>query len=115
MAEPGQVAEHTDARGSQQLVERLAAQGRLPKGFAEELVQVLSDAQLLEISRRGGGAQIVFSGDPDGDWCGNSTTKILNLRRKYGVPMVVDWFPYGIIQPDLLLGRIRVSESLVQR
>ena len=99
----------------QQLVERLAAQGRLPKGFAEDLAQVLSDAKLLEVSRRGGGAQIVFSGEPDDDWCGNSTTRILGLRRKYGLPMVVDWFPYGIIQLDLLLGRIRVGESLAQR
>lgn len=103
-------------RGSKALLDRLAAHDAVPKEFAEELIGILDGAQPLELSKRGDGVQLVFSAaDPgDDDWCGTSTGKILKLRRKFGVPIVIDWFPYGIWDPNLLIGRVRINESLAQ-
>ena len=104
-------------RGSKALLERLSAHDSVPKEFAEELMGILGDAKPLELSKRGDGVQLVFAAADagDDDWCGNSTAAILKLRRKRDVPIVIDWFPYGIWDPDLLIGRVRIAENVAAR
>ena len=101
-----------EGRGSEALIARLTEQDGITRDFAAGLLEVLADARPLEVTRRDGGVQVTFSGEPDDDWCGNTTARMLKLKRKFGVHIDVDWFPFGLIELDLLLGRIRVTENL---
>ena len=102
-----------EARGSEALIARLSEQDGISSDFAADLVAALDGAQPLELTRRGAGVQFVFAGRADDDeWSGAATARVLGLGRKHGVRFDLDWFPFGIIEPDLLLGRIRLAENL---
>jgi hypothetical protein len=99
-----------EGRGSEVLIKRLTDSG-YPAAFGKTLVGALGDAKPLELrGRAGGGATVTFmTFDVDDDWCGTTTKALLKLRRKFPFPIVIDWFPYGIINPDVLIGRLRVG------